>query len=315
MEDNNQNQTTEELKKKNNLLYIIIGILSLVLISFAIYLFTSKKEDKKEEIAEKTLNKDSISSNLSNSSKDTLNVKMISDEGEDYEEYEKYTESYVIGSEVFLRDAPSKDANKVKSLFFGNKLYVKDYYDDKDYYTVYLTKPVNEKNPTEQSYYVLSSTIVTSDEFNQFKTSFSLDPYSKLDSKVKKLILDENYSESVNYEVSQNSDRVKNTICFGDFDQDNLRDVVVILDNNEKQYSRLLVICNNKGSNEPYLAYAENFDDKVLINSFKKGAKIFDGTSDDLVSSPRDGVILNTESSKYVIMYDPKYQKFKSFAQ
>ena len=43
MEDNNQNQTTEELKKKNNLLYIIIGILSLVLISFAIYLFTSKK--------------------------------------------------------------------------------------------------------------------------------------------------------------------------------------------------------------------------------------------------------------------------------
>ena len=85
MEDNNQNQTTEELKKKNNLLYIIIGILSLVLISFAIYLFTSKKEDKKEEIAEKTLNKDSISSNLSNSSKDTLNVKMISDEGEDYE--------------------------------------------------------------------------------------------------------------------------------------------------------------------------------------------------------------------------------------
>lgn len=303
---------------KNTLLYIIIGILGVAVLSLLAYLFIFKDSDTKTDATK------SISDSIrTEKTKDSIKIDTtsIAKKGEnEYEgegEYsEPFTESYVIASEAFLRSAPNLDASsKVKSLKFGDKIYVKDYYSENGmFHKVYLTKPANETNPSEQMYYLSASTVVESYSFTDFKESFSLEPFSKLDSKVKKLILDEDYYDGTRYSVSQNSDRVKSAICFGDFDADGIKDIAVALDNNEKQTSRVLLICHNKASKEPYLAFADNYVDKVKINSFTKGARMF-MDSDELVASPTDGIIIKSESAKLAMIYDKDNLKFKTFYQ
>lgn len=90
--------------------------------------------------------------------------------------------------------------------------------------------------------------------------------------------------------------------------------MAVILDNNEAQVSRLLVICTNAITKDPYLAYAENYNDKMRMNSFKKNAKVFMNTS-TLVPSPYDGLILKADDAKIAIIYDKKNQKFRTYYQ
>ncbi len=316
MEENNiiSNSNTSN---KNKLLYIIIAILAVLVIALLSYLFIFKGDNA--SISKKNAMDSLAIENTTNKIKADTNVvaKKGQNEYEGEEEYyEPYTESYIIANEAFLRSAPNLDAtSKVKSLHFGDKLYVKDFYNTNgDFYKVYLTKPVNEDNPSEQGYYISNTTVVEGYSFDEFKKSFSLDPFSGLDSKVKKLILDEDYYDGKKYDVSQNSDRVKTAICFGDFDQDGIKDIAVALDNNEKQQSRLLIICHNKASKEPYLAFADNYSEKIKINSFKKGAKMFMDT-EEFVSSPIDGVIIKTEESKLAVIYDSDNLKFKTFSQ
>ena len=100
----------------------------------------------------------------------------------------------------------------------------------------------------------------------------------------------------------------------GDFDGDGLRDVAVIQDNNEKQISHLLVICTNSATKMPYVAFEENYSDKMKINSFKKGALVF-MNSDEFNNAPVDGLIVQGEDVKIAIMYDKDLQKFKTYQQ
>ncbi len=138
--------------------------------------------------------------------------------------------------------------------------------------------------------------------------------FAKLASKTKKLITDNNYSNSTSYSLTQNADRAKYAISYGDFDGDKITDVAVVLDNNEKQTSRLLIICTNAATKDPYLAYAADYNDKVRINSFRKGASVY-MDSDEFYSSPHDGFILNYEYGKLAIIFDSSNQKFKVYEQ
>ena len=267
-----QNTTPENLQnnKKRNL---VIGIVSAIILAIILYFLFYNKQEKTP--AENTLTqKDSLKKEKPKQDSAKIDsIKTTSNDEYDGEEegYEPYSENYVIAKDAFLQSTPSTaETSKVKQLKFGEKIYVKNDGNTNSFATVYLTKPTTEKQPTEQPYYVYQSVLVSQYEFEEYKKYFSLSPFSDLASKTKKLVLDEDYNNGTQYYVTQNAERAKNVLSYGDYDKDGIIDIAIVLDNNEKQISRLLVICTNSVTKEPYLAFAENYSDKVKINSFKK---------------------------------------------
>lgn len=225
------------------------------------------------------------------------------------EEGEAYSEQFVIADNASAKGAPGASTPKLK---FGDKVWVDNAASSGTQSKVYFSMPQSNK-PMPQAYYVPNNILTYEGRFDEFKKYFSLAPFKKLDVRTKSLILDNNYS-SRRYELTQNAERSKSAICYGDFDNDKIQDVAVVMDNNENQYSRLLVICTNAATKEPYLAYAENFSDKMRINSFKKGAKVFMNTA-ELVPAAADGMILNADDAKIAILYDKQNQKFRTYSQ
>lgn len=306
-----------EDNKNRNL--IIAAVAVLVLAVAAYFIFFNKKKVETKELDTTTMVKDSAKTAVVIDSAAIFRaVEKAAGSGEgeyDEEGYERISESYVISNEAYLRNAPSaSDATMVRSLKFGERVYVLNEQAVNGYTKVYLSKPTNAKMPQEQEYYLTESVVVSQYQFDEYKKFFSIAPFSTLASKTKKLILDEDSSNGTSYELTQNSDRAKYALSYGDFDKDGLMDVAIVLDNNEKQTSRLLVICTNKATKEPYLGFAENYTDKIRINTFKKGASVF-MNSEDFMASPNDGIIVTGEDIKLAIIYDNGLQKFKSYFQ
>ncbi|MFC6269690.1 hypothetical protein [Frigoriflavimonas asaccharolytica] len=301
--------------KNNNNRNIIIAVIATLFLAIAAYFLFFNKKDKEVVSNSEMGIKDTseVGAAIVDTTNSAMNTERNTDEYGEEEEY--VTESYVIANEAYLRSTPSSDAaSMVKSMKFGDKIYVKNSENINGYSTVYLSKPANEKNITEQPYYLLESTAVSQYQYEEFKEYFSIKPFSGLGSKTKKLIIEKAYNDGVDYKVTQNVDRAKNCLSYGDYDKDGVMDVAIVLDNNEKQVSRLLIICTNKATKDPYLAYAENYSDKIKVNTFKKGASVFMNT-DDFTPSPNDGVIVQGEDVKIAIIYDAGNQKFKTYYQ
>lgn len=314
-----QNNETAELAKKNKLLtYALIGLGALLIIGTIAFFATRKKTEDVALLEYTTPVKhpanvfgDSVKVDSSVVAAQPLPKDEEYSEGEDYE---PYSQNYVIANEAMIRTAPSETAATTSNrLKFGDKVYVDNSYEGTGNYSkVYFSPP--GKNKTQTPYYVTSYVLTYESNFEEFKKYFSLKPFASLATKTKRLILDNNYSNSRRYELTQNLERSKSAISYGDFDNDGIQDVAVLMDNNEDQYSRLLIIGTNAATKDPYLAYAENYSDKMRINSFKKNAKIFMNSS-SLVSSPADGLILNAADAKIAVVYDKPNQKFKSYYQ
>lgn len=310
---NPQRNEAEELKRKNKMLmYTLIGIAAALLVGAAAYFLTRKKTET--TVADK---KTDTVSNYKVAPPTVMPADSVVPvaTGNEYDEYEEspYGEEFNISNEAFVRSAPSATAEKVGSLKFGNKVWTDNSYSSNaGFKKVYLSDPTAGQRPA--AYYVADYVLTYSDQFEQFKKYFSLPPFSTIGIKMKRIILDNDYNDGRNYEVTQNAERAKTTFAYGDYDQDGITDLAVVLDNNENQYSRLLILCTNAATNEPYLAYADNFSDKVQINSFKKNALIY-MWSESLINAPADGVMIRNEGTKTAVVYDRASQKFKVYDQ
>lgn len=315
-EQNLTTQTPPNNPEDNKYRNILIAVLAILVLAVAAYFIFFNKKENSTTVKNAITKTDSlkIESNLKDSVKVDPSKTVVYDEY-DEEGGEPFTESYIISNEAFLRSAPAaEEGTKVKSLKFGERIYVDNSGSSNGYSKVYLSNPGTQQNTSVQPYYLLESVSVSQYEFDEFKKYFSLAPFSGLASKTKKLILDEDYSNGTDYKITQNADRAKNSLSYGDFDRDGSTDIAIVLDNNEKQTSRLLIICTNKATKEPYLGFAENYSDKVRINTFKKGASVF-MNSDEFSASPNDGIIVNGEDIKMAIIYDNSSQKFKTYYQ
>lgn len=302
--ENNTMQTEQNNQPKDNnkqsLKYIIISAIAL-LIAVASYFIFKQKNDP--NVTPKITKTDSIlKKNDSLNRKinaDSLTTK-IHEEGD--EEGETYGNFVYVGKGQVLGE---------KQLKFGDVVYVDYQKSGEGKKIVYLENPYEKINlPT---YNINSDNLIDESTFESYKKNFSLVPFTSLPSSVKDLILDNHYSNGNDYSITQNEERAKSTICYGDFDGDNSKDFAILLDNNEKQISRLLVICTNSATKKPYIGFAENYNDKMRINSFKKGASIL--IDSEMQSADMDGIILKGEDLKLAIVYEKNLQKFKTFYQ
>lgn len=305
----NQKDSNDEVRISKKTIYTAAAVIgSLLLLLGAYFAFFGKKKEVKND-QKSVVKKDSAVPGMALKDsvailKDSVKInKPENRDGEEGEEGEPYSEARVIAKTLPIGSS---------HLNFGDKVFVDDSKSTPASKVVYLQNPMIVKNA--QPYAVNSAFFIDDYQFEDYKKNFSLPPFSELMPAVKKVILDENYSDGNRYEITQNADRAKSSISFGDYDGDGMKDAAVIMDNNEKQISHLLIICTNKATKMPYVAYEENYSDKVRINNFRKGSQIFMG-GDAMQESPIDGVIANAEGAKIAIIYDKELQKFKSYTQ
>jgi hypothetical protein len=298
-----KNTNLMESLKKNKPFLITLAIFALTLVCLLFY-FLGKGSQKKEPTVKNNI---TVQKDEKKDKKD--------EDGDEYEEGFYYEKVRVISNEAKLRRQPTNDPKDVfQNIPFGHTLYTRDREEDKDFVIVYLTDPGNVETPTEKAYFIRQNALVDSYHFEYYSKYFSIEPFKSLHSDVKRLIYENDNSSSNTYYVSQNSTRIKKAIAMGDFDSDGLGDIAIVLDNPENQYSRLLMICHNKATQKPYLAYAENFYEIASINSFKRGAKIYN-QSYNLYSSENDGIILQSEGTKLAVVYDSELFKFRTISQ
>ena len=180
---------------------------------------------------------------------------------------------------------------------------------------IYLNNPHKVPSTKQYPISVDDEVLIDSYSFTEFKNSFSLPPFSSLPPGVKKVILEaDGYHDGRTYNVTQNADRAKSTLSTGDFDGDGVKDYAVVLDDNENQVSRLVIISINKVTKKPYVSFAENYNDKLKLKSFSKGASIYMNSS-SFIKAPRDGVLISNEVGGLVVIYDTNAQKYKTYEQ
>ena len=302
MENNNDfNQEKKEnitISKKS--LYIAGGVaLALVLLIGGYFAFSNKNEAKNAVVKNDSLavKKDST----------TINADSLKN-SEGYDEESPYQSYSLIANAVSLPNG--------QKLKFGDRVFIHYENEGQEFKTAYLNDPTQYPSAKNNPISLNENMIIPTYSFENFKNNFSLAPYSALPSVMKKLLNEENnkYIDGGNYKIAQNESRAKSTLVSGDFDGDGIKDIAVILDDNERQYSRLLVICSNEATKKPYVAFAQNYPTRYKVRSFKKGASIYMDTS-DLVKAPQDGVIIENQNSSYVVIYNSKNQSFEYYVQ
>ena len=302
MENNNDfNQEKKEnitISKKS--LYIVGGVvLALVLLIGGYFTFFNKNEAKYTVVKNDSLavKKDSA----------TINADSLKN-SEGYDEESPYQSYSLIANAVSLPNG--------QKLKFGDRVFIHYENEGQEFKTAYLNDPTQYSSAKNNPISLNENMIIPTYSFEDFKNNFSLAPYSALPSVMKKILIEENnkYVNGGNYKIAQNESRAKSTLASGDFDADGIKDIAVILDDNERQYSRLLVICSNEATKKPYVAFAQNYSARYKVRSFKKGASIYMNTS-DLVKAPQDGVIIENQNSSYVVIYNSKNQSFEYYVQ
>ena len=296
----NQEQKNDEIKISKRSLYIAFSIIgALILAVSGYFVFFGKNKDAEKVVSQNDsalVNKDSAKV----AKKDSLSG--------DYEgEYDPYTLYKVISNTLTLPNG--------QKLNFGDEVYLDEEKSSSGNSIIYLNNPHKVPSTKQYPISVDDEVLIDSYSFTEFKNSFSLPPFSSLPPGVKKVILDaDGYHNGRTYSVTQNADRAKSTLSTGDFDGDGVKDYAVVLDDNENQESRLVIISINKVTKKPYVSFAENYNDKLKLKSFSKGASIYMNSS-SFVKAPRDGILISNEGGGLVIIYDTNAQKYKFYEQ
>lgn len=296
----NQEQKKDEIKISKRSLYIAFSIIGVLILGVSGYfVFFGKNKDAEKVVPQN----DSALVN-----KDSANVAKKDSLSGDYEgEYDPYTLYKVISNSLTLPNG--------QKLNFGDEVYLDEEKSSSGNSIIYLNNPHKVPSTKQYPISVDDEVLIDSYSFTEFKNSFSLPPFSSLPPGVKKVILEaDGYHDGRTYNVTQNADRAKSTLSTGDFDGDGVKDYAVILDDNEGQVSRLVIISINKVTKKPYVSFAENYNDKLKLKSFSKGASIYMNSS-SFIKAPHDGVLISNEVGGLVVIYDTNAQKYKTYEQ
>lgn len=313
MENQIEENETNKYKKP-----LIVIVLIVIITGITAYYFTKDKAVSKEipiAINDTIIKKDSLSKT----------------EKESLEKNGFYAElNFAVANKAYIRSAPNKAQNNIiDTLDFGQNFYVKNFYGDEGdisgdesllenerkngFVAIYKTRP--KKISDKPFGYVSEKVIVSQYEFDNYKESFSLKEFSKLDVKIKNAIIQNSYFNSQSYTLTQNSQRAPYVLTTGDFDGDGTKEFAVILDNVENgAASSLLIFLTNRETKEFYLAFRESYTDFFKINLLQKGSTILENAQETVLSN--DAISIMADEYKTIaFVYDSEAGKFISYEQ
>lgn len=114
------------------------------------------------------------------------------------------------------------------------------------------------------------------------------------------------------FSMTKIKDRASKVYAFGDFTgqtKNNEPELAFLVQSEDANESKLFIISNDRD-----VLFRKDYSDAPIINSFKKGSKIF-MESEVLQPSPKDGLIIKNKQSKYALVYNESSKTFDEFYQ
>lgn len=114
------------------------------------------------------------------------------------------------------------------------------------------------------------------------------------------------------FSMTKIKDRASKVYAFGDFTgqtKNNEPELAFIVQSEDAYESKLFIISSDRD-----VLFRKDYSDAPIINSFKKGSKIFI-ESEVLQPSPKDGLIIKNKQSKYALVYNESSKTFDQFYQ
>lgn len=114
------------------------------------------------------------------------------------------------------------------------------------------------------------------------------------------------------FSMTKIKDRASKVYAFGDFTgqtKNNEPELAFIVQSEDAYESKLFIISSDRD-----VLFRKDYSDAPIINSFKKGSKIF-MESEVLQPSPKDGLIIKNKQSKYALVYNESSKTFDQFYQ
>jgi hypothetical protein len=175
------------------------------------------------------------------------------------------------------------------------------------------------KDHSEYNSEINSDDVVSQEVYeSQYKPLFSgVYEYEHIPAHYKKEIVKflSEMESSDKYGLTQINERVNSVIAYGQYLNNNAKELAVILDGiSDENYSYLLILSVNS-SGQPYIAYKEKSYSKMSIKSFKANDLIFKD-SQELIESPTDGImVIFTASDKRCLLFDETLARFEWYVQ
>jgi len=114
------------------------------------------------------------------------------------------------------------------------------------------------------------------------------------------------------FSMTKIKDRASKVYSFGNFTGQTKNDepeLAFIVQSEDANESKLFIISSDRD-----VLFRKDYSDAPIINSFKKGSKIF-MESEVLKPSPKDGLIIKNKHSKYALVYNDSSKTFDEFYQ
>jgi len=114
------------------------------------------------------------------------------------------------------------------------------------------------------------------------------------------------------FSMTKIKDRASKVFSFGNFTgqtKNNQPELAFLVQSEDAKESKLFIISGDRD-----VLFRKDYNDAPIINSFKKGDKIF-MESEVLQPSPKDGLIIKFKDSKYALVYNESSKNFDEFYQ
>ena len=114
------------------------------------------------------------------------------------------------------------------------------------------------------------------------------------------------------FSMTKIKDRASKVYSFGNFTGQTKNDepeLAFLVQSEDAYESKLFIISSDRD-----VLFRKDYSDAPIINSFKKGSKIF-MESEVLKPSPKDGLIIKNKNSKYALVYNESSKTFDEFYQ
>lgn len=148
---------------------------------------------------------------------------------------------------------------------------------------------------------------VTKQAFKNYKPEIKVEEIVKIDVKYLDVIEANSSFDDVPYFLSDNAERVKSALIFGDFNNDGVNDMAAIVDDIDERKSGVLVFFNKDGNYK--FVYKKAFNAIMNAKTIKKETPITLKTESTLF--PLDGIYISGKrENTYFIVYDSEMNEF-----
>lgn len=287
---------------------IIIAFLSVTILFISYKLFSSKNS---------TVNKKSNPEYYQDYSLANPNLK-----GKTLEELGLMAqENYVIAETGHVRRTQNfAQSNTIHELKFGTVIYTKNLdslsgiivdeqllarENKKGFVAVYAEKPTRITDLPIG--FMDEKEIISKEKFKDFKPEIKEEEIIKYSATILDAVETNANFDGELYQLSENAERSKKALVFGDFNNDGVKDMAVVVDLVDSSKSGLLIFF--KSDQEYKLAYKKGFNSKVSAKTINKETPIT--LKSESTIFPFDGILISDKNSNsYFYIYDTDIEDF-----